>query len=87
MTLLGDAAHLAAPNGEGANIAMLDGAELAQALAARPDAIETALTEYEQGMFTRSSEVVMFEGVEMPGIGAEDNTARARVDKTKARDR
>ncbi|MEU9272949.1 NAD(P)/FAD-dependent oxidoreductase [Streptomyces sp. NPDC048251] len=57
VTLLGDAAHLRAPNGEGANLAMQDGAELGRALAAHPGDAETALAAHEQGMFARAAAV------------------------------
>ncbi|GAA2339460.1 NAD(P)/FAD-dependent oxidoreductase [Dactylosporangium salmoneum] len=54
VTLLGDAAHVTVPGGEGANIAMLDGAELGEAIAANPGDIEGAITAYEDVMFRRA---------------------------------
>jgi 2-polyprenyl-6-methoxyphenol hydroxylase-like FAD-dependent oxidoreductase len=78
VTLLGDAAHLTAPNGEGANLALYDGAELGKAIAAYPDDIEAALTEYEQAMFPRSTEAAT-EGPQLHELLFGDDTPHGLI--------
>jgi len=56
VTLVGDAAHVMSPfSGEGVNMAMLDGAELALRLLEEPD-WSRAVARYEEQMFVRAAE-------------------------------
>lgn len=79
VTLLGDAAHLTLPSGEGANLAMFDGAELGEAIAAHPDDVEAALTAYENSLFPRSAEAAA-EAADLLPLYLNDEAPQSLVD-------
>ncbi|MFG3251702.1 FAD-dependent oxidoreductase [Streptomyces sp. NPDC048187] len=54
VTLLGDAAHLMPPLGAGANLALLEGAELAELLATGPTDVDEAVRGFEERMWARA---------------------------------
>ena len=78
VTLLGDAAHLAMPNGEGANLAMQDGAALGQLIAAHPGDIEAALAAFESAMFIRSAAAAR-DGAALQAVLSGDDAAARMV--------
>ncbi|MFI2617002.1 FAD-dependent oxidoreductase [Streptomyces sp. NPDC018584] len=78
VTMLGDAAHLMAPSGEGANLAMYDGAELGKALAAHPGDVEAALAAYENALFPRSAAAAA-EAFRVHALCLDDNAPHSLV--------
>lgn len=54
VTLLGDAAHLMPPLGAGANLAMMEGAELAESIAGDPADLDEAVRAFEEQMWARA---------------------------------
>ncbi|MGW8763567.1 FAD-dependent oxidoreductase [Streptomyces sp. NPDC055815] len=54
VTLLGDAAHLMPPLGAGANLAMLEGAELAEAVATGSGDLDEVVRAFEEQMWARA---------------------------------
>ncbi len=71
LTLIGDAAHLMPPAGEGANLPLLDAADLADALM-EPEGQGAAVARFEEAMFERAGTAaaramaMLSDGIDMP---------------------
>lgn len=82
LTLLGDAAHLMSPfSGMGANLAMLDGADLARALVDNPT-VDEAITAYEKTLLPRSVEAAEGAAEGIDGAFAPDSAAQTLAHMT-----
>ncbi|KAF2864524.1 FAD/NAD(P)-binding domain-containing protein [Piedraia hortae CBS 480.64] len=57
ITLIGDAAHVSCPNGEGVNVGMWDALKLAEAIG-KGEVLDEAVREYEEEMFPRAREQI-----------------------------
>ena len=79
VTLVGDAAHLMPPVGDGANLAMFDGAQLAKAIVAQTGDVEAALADFENAMFERSSAVAV-DAQQMQDMLLGENTPHSLVE-------
>ncbi|KAL7910576.1 hypothetical protein GGI35DRAFT_449117 [Trichoderma velutinum] len=79
LTLVGDAAHVAVPNGEGVNCAMADALSLATKIATYGmDALNRAVTEYEEDMFRRGVEHIK-DGLQMATLIRHENGPDALI--------
>lgn len=77
VTLLGDAAHLMSPfAGEGANLAMYDGCQLALAIAANPAETDKALAAYEADLFPRAHAAAVESAANLEMIFSDDSARK-----------
>lgn len=84
VTLVGDAAHLGPPSGEGANYAMTDALYLADKIAAHgglegDEALDRAVREYETEMFERGAGLIK-RGVQMIDMFYVEDSPRPMVE-------
>ena len=76
ITLIGDAAHAMPPAGDGANLAMRDGVDLACALADK--SLDKAVAKFEAAMFTRAKDAAQMASACLLEGSSEDRLALIR---------